>query len=361
MKTFFKIIVLILLLPLLYMLGVLLVASLTDFQPEKQIPLESEQLSKQIIIDKDELSFAIWNVGYAGLGAEMAFFFDAGHYYTSGNKQVRDSEANVKENVAGTVDFIHKTDLDFYLFQEVDIDARRSYGINQNSLYGKAKPEFANYFFKNFDVKRVPIPICEPWNAYGHAVSGLTTLSRFQPNLSTRLQLPGKFDWPDRIFQLDRCIGYQSYPLDNGKELIVLNIHNSAYDKGGFMKKQQMKYFRKLILKEYKAGNYVVAGGDWNQCPPDVDPNIFVKEKRKAIQSNIKSGFLPEGWQWIYDKSVATNRKLNEKFVAGQTITALIDFFLISPNIELVEVKGVDMAFAYSDHQPVTMKVKLKD
>src|SRR5690606_33678797 len=124
------------------------------------------------------------------------------------------------------------------------------------------------FFAPNYKVSRVPIPILEPWNAYGKVLSGLATYSRFQPYQSTRLQLPGSFAWPTRIFQLDRCVAVHRYRLSNGKELVVMNVHNSAYDADGALKRQEMAFLRELFLEEYGKGNYVLAGGDWNQCPP---------------------------------------------------------------------------------------------
>jgi endonuclease/exonuclease/phosphatase family metal-dependent hydrolase len=38
----------------------------------------------------------------------------------------------------------------------------------------------------------------------------------------------------------------------------------------------------------------------------------------------------------------------------------VIDYFFVSPNIEVEEVKGIDAQFKYSDHNPVRMKIRLK-
>src|SRR3712207_9581560 len=54
-----------------------------------------------------------------------------------------------------------------------------------------------------------------------------------------------------------------------------INTHCSAYDKGGKMKLEQMKYLSQFIDSEYKKGNYVLVGGDWNQLMPGTDPKLF--------------------------------------------------------------------------------------
>jgi endonuclease/exonuclease/phosphatase family metal-dependent hydrolase len=51
---------------------------------------------------------------------------------------------------------------------------------------------------------------------------------------------------------------------------------------------------------------------------------------------------------------------LEKAYVAGQTQTQVIDFFLCGPNIELQEINVINLDFKFSDHQPVLMTVKLK-
>jgi hypothetical protein len=38
----------------------------------------------------------------------------------------------------------------------------------------------------------------------------------------------------------------------------------------------------------------------------------------------------------------------------------LIDFFVVSPNIEVLSTQTTDIGFAESDHQPVTLRVVLR-
>lgn len=37
-----------------------------------------------------------------------------------------------------------------------------------------------------------------------------------------------------------------------------------------------------------------------------------------------------------------------------------IDGFIVSPNVEVTSVETLDAGFAYSDHNPVKLQVKLK-
>jgi len=51
---------------------------------------------------------------------------------------------------------------------------------------------------------------------------------------------------------------------------------------------------------------------------------------------------------------------VKKPYKKGETATTVIDFFLLSPNIEKVETSNVDLNFQNSDHQPVLLKIKLK-
>jgi endonuclease/exonuclease/phosphatase family metal-dependent hydrolase len=175
-----------------------------------------------------------------------------------------------------------------------------------------------------------------------------------------RIALPGISDFPRKIFYLERCLLMQRYKLNNGKDLIVINTHFEAYDDGS-VKKQQMALTKKILEEEYAKGNYVVMGGDWNIAPPFFNVHTWEKEPEdeSLYLKNNDNNYVP-GWSFVYDSTVATNRK--NKFVFSEkTFTTVIDYYFTSPNLVVEEVKGVDMRFAFSDHQPVKLKIRLKD
>lgn len=344
-----------------YVAVVLIHGTATDYQPGQVIPLESTKAASVAPIPADTaLSFLIWNIGYGGLGAESNFSFDQGRMLFSGGAMVRPPKELSDKNHEGIFNFVRSTAVDFFLFQEVDVDAKRSYGVNQFQEISEALPQYAATFSTNFQVKRVPLPILEPWNAYGRVQSGLGSWSRYQPEAATRYQLPGAFSWPMHIFQLDRCAAVFRYKVENGKELVLFNIHNSAHDKEGELKRQEMAFLRDLFLAEYQKGNYVIAGGDWNQCPPFFKFDSFMPGKTQGYtQLNIEDAFLPEDWRWVYDPVTPSNRKTKYTYQPGETFVTVIDFFLISPNIRALGIKTLNQDFKYSDHQPVWMEVRL--
>lgn len=359
-KNIFKFLGAIVGLFLLYIVSVILHGTITDYQPEEKTNADIVNKSAETTISDSTISLITWNIGFGGLGKESIFFYDAGGTLTS-SVPVTTPKENFEKNQAAIEEFVKINKSDFYLIQEVDIEAKRSYRVNQFEEIQEEIPNYTGAYAMNYNVKRVPLPVMEFWNTMGKVEAGLASYSKYQPKESTRYQFPGNYGWPTRIFQLDRCFLAQRFEVQNGKELIVINTHNSAYDKGGKLKAQQMTYLRNYLLSEYEKGNYVVVGGDWNQCPPNFMFDTFAPGKGEGYEtSSIPYDYLPEDWLWVYDTTTPTNRKLTEVYKDGETFTTLIDFFLISPNLQLNKVRAIDQKFDYSDHQPVYVELKLK-
>jgi len=73
----------------------------------------------------------------------------------------------------------------------------------------------------------------------------------------------------------------------------------------------------------------------------------------------MDSAFLP-GWQFVFDAEVPSNRDVEGPYLKGKTKTTIIDFYVVSPNVEVRRIRTIPTGFRYSDHQPVIMKVRLK-
>lgn len=344
-----KIALLIIGIPLLYVVFCIIYAKITYYNPPTEIIISENKNAP--ILDSSDFSFMTWNIGYAGLGEKSDFFYDGG-------KMMRPEEIEVKKNMDGILNTLSNQKNDFILLQEVDSFSKRSYFTPELELLTiKLKALYHSYFSLNYKVNYIPMPWLEPM---GKVNSGLLTLSKYETKKVVRHQLPGEFGFPKQLFFLRRCLLVSYYNLSNGKELVIVNIHNSAYDDNGKLKSKEMTYLKSILEKEFKVGNYVLCGGDWNQCPPDFKYNSLAKGKQgDYLQTNIDSLFLPN-WNWTYDPSIASNRKNDKAYSKESTFTTIIDFYLTSPNIEIKECKGIDQEFKYSDHQPVTINIKLK-
>ncbi len=359
-----RVLALLLSLLICYFAGIFIYGWVADWQPGPEpTPCVFDQVSSVKTLDDSVFTLVTWNVGYGGLGAESDFFYDDEGMWYSGNSMIRSPESSVRKNLDGALQFLknNRDTVDFFLLQEADWASDRSFGIQQYEAYQKSLPGFMADFALNYKCDRVPIPLLEPWHSYGRVLSGLATFSRYQPSEATRHQLPGHYPMPDRVFQLDRCAALHRYPAPGGKDLVVINLHNSAYDPGDKIKAIQLPYLRELALAEYAKGNYVVLGGDWNQCPPYFRFDSFLPGNAQGYkQGNLPPDFFPDGWIYAYDPGIPSNRKARDPYEKGKTFETLIDFFLVSPNIQILLVKGIEQSFQFSDHQPVLLTVKLE-
>lgn len=334
----------------LYVVVTILYAQITNYKPQPEELAEVLTPKETLpLLKKDTLVFYDWNIGYCGLGKESDFFYDGG-------KMVRPAKTISEKNLQGVLKTLNgwKSDADFILLQEVDKNSKRSYHINQ---FKGAFEKLENYkaaFGKNYDVQFVVMPFLEPM---GKVLSGIATFYKYQDaETPVKYAFPSNFSWPKSLFFLDRCFVKHRFNLDNGKQLVVINTHNSAFD-GGKLKKQEMAYFKKYILEEYAKGNYVIVGGDWNQIPPGYQP---LSTESDYEEMPVPADFAEPGWIFAFDGNTPSNRKVDLPYQPNETYTTVIDFFLLSPNIELLEVKGIPNGFEFSDHQPVRMMCKLK-
>lgn len=348
LPTFVKVIIIVIIAVLLYFPGVILFGTLTDYNPEDIVEINIQNTIEESA--PAEITIFDWNIGYAGLGKDEDFFMDGG-------EKAVPSKEHVEKYLNDISTIINENSADIYLIQEIDINSHRTYNINELNYLGKNnfRDKYNIAYTTNYNVLFVPVPFTNPM---GKVDAGLATISRFKISEAKRLKLPGEYSWPTKVFQLDRCILLTRIPVKNNKNLIILNIHPSAYDSGGTLRKQQLDFILKTAEKEYENGNYVIIGGDWNS---ELTENHFEYTEEKP-ESYVE---LPEdkklnGWKWAVDGSAPTNRSVAFSYEKEKNFVTVIDGYYISPNIEIESVKTLDYQFRASDHNPVLLKIKLK-
>ena len=349
MKKVLKIVLFFILAIVFALAGLIITAVVTDYKPDETVEVyKTEEFNT--VSDTLEFSIVNWNIGYCGLDESMDFFYDGGTH-------VRPPEENVKENLIAVKNYLrNQKNTDFYLIQEVDKKSKRSYRINQFEDLQNIFPDYHSFFGKNYDVFFVPTPPAEP---YGKVVSGLMTISKYKPIGVVRHQFPGNYDFPTGLFMLDRCFLVSRIPVTNGKQLLIINTHNSAYDDGN-LRSGQMEYLKKFLSYEYEKGNYIVIAGDWNQCPPGLKAEIPGFNFDNDDYMPIDEDFMPADWKWVYKNDIPTNRRVIAPYDKKTTLTTIIDAYLISPNVENISVENINLEFKNSDHHPVKARFKLK-
>ena len=287
-----------------------------------------------------------WNIGYAGLGAEEDFFMDGG-------KNARPSDnATVNRYLNGIKDSLDELGADVILLQEVDKDSSRSYRIDESVPLQRANSVFA----LNYSCPFVPVP----FPPMGRVVSGLLTTADYPIEHAERVSLTCPFAWPLRVANLKRCLLVSYLPIEGSdRQLVLVNLHLEAYDEGEG-KIAQTKELNAFIQGEYEKGNYVIAGGDFNQTFPGgldaypiLDPSLWTP-------GVLFNDMLPEGWSFAYDTATPSCRLLDRPYDPATAQHYIIDGYILSPNVELVSVNTADLGFTNSDHNPVELVVNLK-
>jgi endonuclease/exonuclease/phosphatase family metal-dependent hydrolase len=347
LRIFFWSVLFIVVLPI----GLFLFLMVAEFRPAPVIRLavKGPGTSQEQGPLPSTITFLTWNIGYAGLGKEMDFFYEGG-------TDVRPAEEACYRYLEGIRKFLSEHgDADFVFIQEADVHSRRSWYTSQVDSVSRTLGDHFCAYATNYRCAFVPVPVRDPM---GRVEGGIATFSRLRPDEAVRYGYEAQFPWPQRLVMLKRCFLTERFRLPEGKDLVVINLHNSAYDESGELRNAEIIQLESFIRKEWAKGNYIIVGGDWNSSPRGFDPATITSGDRvRAIAMPPGSGILA-GWKCTFDPSRPTNRDVDGPYRKGKTRTTVIDFFVVSPNISVISCETVPTGFECSDHQPVMMKVR---
>lgn len=333
--------------------------SIQYYRIEDNVLVEAENPSDVILTSKDEHSVITYNIGFGAYNHEFSFFMDSGEMKDGTKVAGSDSKAESKEvvikNTNNSIKFVDELDADFYLFQEVDTKSTRSHNVNQYEMLKELGSEYSLSFANNFHSAFLMYPFTDP---HGSVNSGLTTMSKYKINESIRKQYPVSTDFITKFTDLDRCFLLSRIPVDNGKELVLINTHMSAYDEGGIIRKEQLKVLNEALEVEYAKGNYVIVGGDFNH---DIAGTKEVFESNQKVPEwvfELNDDDLADGFTFVIAdnyEEVATCRSTDMPYVEGENYTVVIDGFIVSDNIKSFRAENLDANFVSSDHNPVAL------
>ncbi|MEE0880980.1 MAG: endonuclease/exonuclease/phosphatase family protein, partial [Turicibacter sp.] len=320
--------------------------------------------NQNLILEKDtEYSIMTYNIGFGAYDQEYSFFMNVGTMkdgtVMTGKSSRGVSEENVLKNTKGSINLINELATDFILLQEVDVKATRSYQINQKEMIENSLSDYGRVFALNFHSSYMLYPFHEP---HGSVEAGLLTLSRYQISLAKRMSYPIDNSFLAKFLDLDRCFIVTRYEVANGKELVLINNHMSAYDEGGMIRAKQLELLNTVMKQEYDQGNYVIVGGDFNHVL-NIDEEAFSSEQLVPSWVNsLSDEELPDGMKIVNASNnleVATCRDSDIPYTKGVNYVTILDGFIISDNIVAV-AENIDADFMYSDHNPVKLTFKLK-
>ena len=293
------------------------------------------------------------NLGFGAYSPEFTFFMDGG------KQSVAKSKESVLDLINKGVDKVSSFSPDFVLFQEIDTDSTRSYHVNQADLIRSRFVGFSSSFAVNYHSPFLMYPILEP---HGASNSGILTLSKASVSSSLRRSLPISTSL-SKILDLDRCYSVSRVPTENGKELVLYNVHLSAYGIDDNVRKGQLTMLFNDMKSEYDKGNYIVCGGDFNHdftgtSTQDLNGG---EEVDFGWAQPFPDEYIPEGFSKCvaYESLAPTCRNCDIPYIEGN-FTIITDGFIVSDNVECQKAQNVHTGFAYADHNPVVMSFCLR-
>ena len=352
-KKFFKCLLILVLVIVLIVGGLVGWLSAVEYRPapvETLAPLSDA--ASQKLPQGAELEILSWNIGYAALGKGSDFIMDGGENIRAADKPT------VESYLAGIGATVQAGDYDIVLLQEVDTNSSRTYGINEAAALASGDA----YHALNYSCPYVLNPYTYFIHPFGKINSGLMTCSDYEISSSERQSLPCPFSWPLRIMNLKRCLLVSYLPIEGSdKQLVLVNLHLEAYDDGEG-KIAQTKQLMDFLEQEYQKGNYVIAGGDFNQVFPGALEAYPNEHPDNWIPGVLEKSSLPEGFTYVYDLAVPSCRLLNQPYDPSDTVNTqyyVIDGLIVSPNVTVNAVETLDLGFADSDHNPIRLSVTL--
>ncbi len=355
MKKIIKIVLIAAIALVLLVVGFLGFLTIIEYNPDDVEPVEIVEsgIESKVLNKGNEISILTWNIGYGALGDNADFFMDGGSMVNTAD------ENRLHENMDSISSIIAEQDTDIIMLQEIDRDSYRSSYVDEVEYVSYANSDKNYAFACNFNVLFIPYPIPPIGKVYG----GITTYSDFEMSEATRIKLPTSFTWPVRIGNLKRCLLVTRIPVEGtDKELVIVNLHLEAYDDGEG-KLAQTKILFDLLNEENEKGNYVIAGGDFNQTFSNIDTSAY-----EVYEGNWEAGLIDtEGYedkyQFIMDNSVPSCRSLLEPYATADKDSFqyyVIDGYILSNNIKVNSCETLDYNFKSSDHNPVVLKAVIE-
>lgn len=296
---------------------------------------------------KKKLSIITYNVGFAsGL---------------SNNQAVQTEKSLFDKNLKAIKDVLSNLQPDFIATQEIDIDSKRSYNINQvKEISKKAETRYAA-FLPNWNKRYVPFPYWPPAVHYGKVFSGQSFHSKYPINYQKRHNLQQPLDKPYHYNKLYLSRLFQECEVQIGeKKLLIINVHLEPFS---IMNREKQA---KLLVKLYNKhkDKAVIILGDMNSLPPYATkfkgfPDVHNNDDYTGDNSmetiftntNLKSAITKEK----YEKN-----PLDAFTFYSESPSRKLDYILYNDKIEPITARVITEAKTASDHLPVYFEFSIK-
>ncbi len=321
--------------------------------PDNQVLSVQNPKAEKAEMEK-EYRMVSFNIGFGAYEQDFGFFMDGGDRAWAWSKE------RLNKNLEKINAFIGKEDAEFFLIQEVDFDSTRTYHVDERPGLAAALSGMTYTFAQNWDSAFLFAPPTQP---HGTARTGIMTFSDFHIESSLRRSLPLETGIM-KIVDLDRCYSVNRIPTANGPELVVYNVHLSAYTSDGKIAEEQLRMMVADMQAEYEKGNFCIAGGDLNKdlsgdavkyfgtsagdytWAQPIPESIFMGSNVKLVFPYDETKKTPScrnaDGPWTHDP------------LTQYVLT--VDGFLVTDNVEILKADVIDTDFMFSDHNPVEIR-----
>lgn len=292
----------------------------------------------------DALSITVWNLGYGGLGAESDFVADGGEH------MFPPSRAAVRANVDFIAEQLANESADVIVFQEIAHDGPVNYWVNLKGAIDRTLAARDSAFFADFQTRLMPWPLrLEHGQAiYSNAAIAETSVVPLPAEDSAIFGVKRRY--ASLVARIPREAG--------GPGWTIASVHLAAFDADAAVRTRQLHELLAWAQSEYARGQHVVLAGDWNFQIAETHFPHTTDERFLFWLFPFPQDALPEGWRLAADGAVPSVRTNHKPYVAGENYVTSIDGFIVSPNVAVESVSGVDLQFRHTDHQPVRIRVR---
>jgi endonuclease/exonuclease/phosphatase family metal-dependent hydrolase len=292
----------------------------------------------------ETLSITVWNLGYGGLGRESDFVADGGEHLFPPSRDV------VRLNVRTIENIVWSEDADVLVFQEIAHGGPVNYWVDLKGRVDGALNDRSSVFFADFKTRLMPWPLAM---THGQAIYARTAIES-----ADVVPLPAE---DTAIFGVKRRYAsvVARIPIE-GREhgWTIASVHLAAFDPDAAVRTRQLRELLAWARAEYESGQHVVLAGDWNFQIAETNFPHTTDQRFLFWLFPFPQNELPEGWRIGADASVPSVRTNHQPYVPGENYVTTIDGLIVSPNVEIESLAGLDTHFEVTDHQPVRARVR---
>lgn len=277
------------------------------------------------------LSLVSYNIGYlSGLTNQEA---------------VKRPQALFDDNLATVISALRNLNADIIAFQEIDLESKRSYNVNQleSLAYALGLPNAGLAI--NWNKNYVPFPYWPPSVHFGKIVSGQAVLSRYpiMENQRTVLEKVASRPFFYNAVSLDRLAQVARVDV-NGRPLMLINVHLEAFDNPTrFAHTRAVREMAETYAKDYP----VLLVGDFNSAvnrPEEGERSIEI-----MAESDLFTSAVPKP-QWA-----------SQPTFPSEPPKYKLDYLFYTPaTIQINDTRVVTEVGTASDHLPLMMTFTLK-